>query len=235
MDKSQGKNVTCQRTIALAINLMFMVESFAAKAEGYAKARPPLHSQIVGRLSDLPATAALDLGCGSGLSTAPLLRFAASVVGVEPAVAMLRWAPRVAPGARFVSARSESLPFRDATFDLITAAGSLNYADPAAAFPELRRVLTPTGTLVVYDFAQIDFPYVRPRDGAIALSPEILATVQNSFRVARSEPLDLPVSMTHSQYLAYLNTELEVPAPPFQERWDLLFRGYLAWLTPACL
>ena len=47
---------------------------------------------------------------------------------------------------------NESLPFRDGAFDLITAAGSLNYADPAAAFPELRRVLTDVEVLVLESF-----------------------------------------------------------------------------------
>jgi ubiquinone/menaquinone biosynthesis C-methylase UbiE len=209
-----------------------MANSFAAKAEGYAKARPPLHARIVGQIHHLPCATILDVGCGAGLSTAPLLRLSDRVVGVEPAVEMLRWAP---PGPRFLAARSESLPFRDRSFDLITAAGSLNYADPAAAFPELRRVLTPTGTLVVYDFSQVDFPYARPKDGSIPLSPEILGEIQSAFRVTRADPLELPVVMTHPEYIAYLKTELEVPEPPFQERWDLLFRGYIAWLTPASL
>jgi ubiquinone/menaquinone biosynthesis C-methylase UbiE len=212
-----------------------MANSFAAKAEGYAKARPPLHEQIVGRIHTVAPAAALDVGCGAGLSTMPLLRLAPRVVGVEPAVEMLPWAKRVAPGAHFLSARSESLPFRDGSFDLITAAGSLNYADPAAAFPELRRVLAASGSLVVYDFAQVDFRYERPPDGSRRLSPEILGQVQTVFRVARAEPLELPVSMTHDRYVAYLNTEVEAPAPAFQERWDLLFRGYMAWLTPASL
>jgi ubiquinone/menaquinone biosynthesis C-methylase UbiE len=148
---------------------------------------------------------------------------------------MLPWARRIAPRAQFVCAHSEALPFCEASFELITAAGSLNYADPAAAFPELRRVLVADGSLVVYDFAQADFPYDRPPDGSRPLSPAILGEVQTVFRVARAEPLELPVSMTHTQYLAYLNTEVEVLAPPFRESWDLLFRGYIAWLTPACL
>jgi len=206
-----------------------------AKAEGYAKARPPLHARIVEQLGVVPRAAILDVGCGAGLSTAPLLPLASRVVGVEPAFRMLPWARRVAPGADFLSARSESLPFRDGAFDLITAAGSLNYADPVAAFPELRRVLTPNGSLVVYDFAQAGFPYERPPDGSRPLTPEILRNVQTAFRVARSEALEMPVSMTHEQYVAYLNTEVDVPAPPFQERWELLFRGYIAWLTPASL
>ena len=210
-----------------------MPNSFSARAEGYANARPPLHAAIVERIQTVAANV-LDAGCGAGLSTAPLLRIGSRVVGVEPALEMLPWARGIAPGAQFVCARSEALPFRDASFELITAAGSLNYADPVAAFPELRRVVAAHGSLVVYDFAQADFPYDRAPDGSRPLSPGTLGEVQTSFRVARAEPLELPVSMTHTQYLAYLKTEVEVSPPAFRESWELLFRGYIAWLTPAC-
>ena len=57
--------------------------------------------------------------------------------------------------------------------------------------------------------------------------------MQSAFRVTRAEALELPVTMTHAQYLAYLATEVEVPEPKFQESWELLFRGYIAWLIPA--
>jgi SAM-dependent methyltransferase len=201
------------------------------KAEGYAKARPPLHAGIVERIAVRAATV-LDVGCGAGLSTAPLLRITPNVYGVDPFPEMLKWSSRVAPGAHFATARAESLPFPDATFDLITAAGSLNYSDPTRAFPELRRVLAPNGTLVVYDFTLPDFPYHRPPDGAIKLTPEILAQMGTGFHLDRSEPLDLPVVMTHDGYLAFLKTEVDVPDPPRREKWHLQFRGYIAWLAP---
>ena len=70
----------------------------------------------------------------------------------------------------------------------------------------------------------------RPPDGAIKLSPEILAQMNTGFHLAHAEPLDLPVVMTHDQYLAYLKTEVNVPDPPFQPEWRLQFRGYLAFL-----
>jgi ubiquinone/menaquinone biosynthesis C-methylase UbiE len=201
-----------------------------AKAEGYAKARPPLHARIVERIAVRAATV-LDVGCGAGLSTAPLLRISPTVYGVDPFPEMLKWASRIAPGACFAAARAESLPFRDAAFDLIAAAGSLNYADPARAFPELRRVLAPNGILAVYDFNLPDFPYQRPPDGAIKLSPEILAQMDEGFRVVRSEILDLPVVMTHDEYIALLKTEVNVPDPPRRENGHLQFRGYIAWLS----
>jgi len=203
-----------------------------AKAEGYAKARPPLHARIVERIGIRAATA-LDVGCGAGLSTAPLLRTSARVLAVDPFPAMVQWGPRIAPGAHFLAARAESLPFPNATFDLITAAGSLNYTDPARAFPELRRVLKPEGTLVVYDFSLLDFPYDRPPDGATKLDPATLSHLAAGFHLTRSEVLDLPLTMTHEQYLAFLKTEVTVPEPPHRSVWNLNFRGYLAVLRVA--
>src|SRR5439155_439433 len=112
------------------------------------------------------------------------------------------------------------------------AAGSLNYAILDAAFPELRRVLRPAGSLLVYDFSQADFPYPRPFDGSAPLDPETLAAAARGFRVARAERFEIPLSMTHEQYVAYLKTEVDVPEPPFRTQWGLLFRGYFAALTP---
>src|SRR5262249_17239852 len=142
---------------------------------------------------------------------------------------------RSAPGAQFLAGRAERLPFRDAAFDLITAAGSLNYADPRAAFPELCRVLGHSGTLVVYDFSQVDFPYDRPADGAIPLVPELLAGITSGSRLERAEPFELPVAMSHEQYVAYLNTEVAVAEPPRRPVWNLVFRGYIARLRRASL
>ena len=48
---------------------------------------------------------------------------------------------------------AEAIPLRDRSVDLITAAGSLNYANLDLFFPEAARVLLPHGVLVVYDFS----------------------------------------------------------------------------------
>jgi len=200
-------------------------------AEGYAKARPPLHERIVERIG-IRAHSALDVGCGAGLSTRHLV--AERLVGIDPFEGMVRWGPQLAPGASFVVGRAELLPFRDASFDLITAAGSLNYADPARAFPELRRVLADNGTLVVYDFAEDDFGYQRPHDGAIALDPDILGELAAGFRVARSQRFTETVEMDRDEYDAYLRTEINDP-PAVECGATLRFSGYIAWLTPASL
>lgn len=130
----------------------------AEMARGYAAARPQVHGLILADAwrtlgVDRVAGRALDVGCGSGISTRALQPVCAKCVGVEPAVTMVQIAGAVAPGAAFVAGAAEQLPFADSSFELITAAGSLNYCDVERAFPELLRVLAGGGRLVVYDFS----------------------------------------------------------------------------------
>jgi SAM-dependent methyltransferase len=66
---------------------------------------------------------------------------------------MLAYRRTVAPRAGFVIGRAERLPFAAGCFDLVTAAGSLNYADFPSALAEIARVLTPDGTFLLYDFS----------------------------------------------------------------------------------
>ena len=123
-------------------------------AAGYAFDRPPIHEHIL-RSARLyrPADQALDVGCGAGLSTAALALLARRVIGLEPIPAMLAHRRTVAPHARFVIGQAERLPFAAASFDLVAAAGSLNYTDLPSALAEIARVLTPDGTFVLYDFS----------------------------------------------------------------------------------
>ena len=123
-------------------------------AAGYACDRPPIHEQILqsARLAR-QADRALDVGCGAGLSTAALAPLARQVIGLEPIPTMLAHRRTVAPQARFVIGQAERLPFAVGSFDLVTAAGSLNYADLPSALAEIARVLTRDGTFLLYDFS----------------------------------------------------------------------------------
>ena len=208
--------------------------------EGYARARPPVHPWVVDRIRESlsrPITRALDVGCGAGLSTAPLTQFARSSIGFDPFAPMVRQAIRTAPAASFLQAAAEHLPFCDHSFDLITAAGSLNYTDLERFFSQAARVLTSDGVLVVYDFSQgrtfADSPalgtwfdefvsrYPRPRGGEVAISPESLPEQAKPLRVEAHEYFTLPLPMTLDAYLDYVMTETNVASasvPPTEVR-----------------
>ena len=123
-------------------------------ATAYACDRPPVHEHIL-RSARLARRAdrALDVGCGAGLSTAALAPLARRVIGLEPIPAMLAHRRTVAPLASFVIGQAERLPFAAGSFDLVTAAGSLNYADFPSALAEVARVLIADGTFLLYDFS----------------------------------------------------------------------------------
>jgi SAM-dependent methyltransferase len=200
-------------------------------AAGYATSRPPVHPRIVDRIARTLHLAervecALDVGCGAGLSTRPLHKIANRCVGIEPVEAMLKFAADVAPRAGFAVGRAEALPVRSHTVDLITAAGSLNYADLRCFFPEAARVLRPNGSLIVYDFSQgktlRDSPdldswhtgfrrrYPQPASHARELSPEILASLDSGFKLTGHELFEIGIVLSPAFYLDYTLTETNV-------------------------
>src|SRR4249919_350474 len=120
-------------------------------ASRYAAARPALHGEAVAAvrgLIDTPRTA-VDLGCGTGLSTHALARHAAAVVGIDASLDMLSQARRAA-NISFVLGEAERLPFKDGAFDLATIASAIHWFHPPA-LGEIRRVLSADGSLLVYD------------------------------------------------------------------------------------
>jgi len=115
-------------------------------ARGYAFDRPPVHEEILKAVNPLHVKRALDVGCGAGRSKQALKPYADKVFGLEPNENMARWHKELT-----VVAKAEQLPFRDNSFQLITAAGVLNYVDNSVFLPEAARVLERNGLLLIYD------------------------------------------------------------------------------------
>jgi 2-polyprenyl-6-hydroxyphenyl methylase/3-demethylubiquinone-9 3-methyltransferase len=94
----------------------------------------------------------LDLGCGGGLTTACLAQRGATVVGCDLSHASLHVASRHIRGqAVFACGRAESLPFADASFDVVWCTDVLEHLpDRPAALCQIARVLKPGG-LFLYD------------------------------------------------------------------------------------
>jgi ubiquinone/menaquinone biosynthesis C-methylase UbiE len=101
--------------------------------------------------------AILDLGCGPGdlaLELAHRLRDA-RIVGLDLSPSMMQIAARHATTdgrLRFVVGDATALPFSTGTVDVVVSTLSLHHwADPAAVFYEIARVLRPGGVALIYD------------------------------------------------------------------------------------
>ena len=89
----------------------------------------------------------LDLGCGTGRNL-PLYDDRTRAFGLDPCLETLRAARRKAPGASLVLAVAERLPFGDGAFDtVVSGLVFCSVSDPSGAFGEVRRVLSPAGSL----------------------------------------------------------------------------------------
>jgi len=105
-----------------------------------------------------PGERVLDVGCGPGLLCAEMAETvgaAGAVVGIDTSDSMLRIAARNGTGLGQMSVRpgqATSLPTDDADFDALVCTQVLEYVpDVAAALAEFRRVLRPTGRLLLVD------------------------------------------------------------------------------------
>ncbi len=200
-------------------------------AAGYAQARPAVHPHIISRVMShlrikVPVKRALDVGCGSGLSTKELAVIAQRSYGIDPVAAMVQQAGMVVPKASFVVGIAEALPFASASMNLITAAGSLNYADLTRFFPEALRVFEPGGVLVVYDFLQgrsfrngpslsvwfdqFKTRYPSPNNSGRSLDPATLEAEATEFHSLGSEAFQVGLMMDQRRYVDYIMTETNV-------------------------
>ncbi len=114
----------------------------------------PLGRRGLAALAPHPGESVLDIGCGGGETALDLVRAVApdgTVVGIDLSAAVLAFAQRAAQGCervRFVQADAEVFPFEPASFDAaFSRFGVMFFADPAAAFINIRRSLRPNGRL----------------------------------------------------------------------------------------
>jgi SAM-dependent methyltransferase len=200
-------------------------------AAGYASVRPYLHPEVFTRIRGIlmpraPFRRALDVGCGTGLSSLALLDLAQEVVGIDASTHMLRHARR-ADGIRYAAAGAEALPFRGGSFELVVACGSMDWVDRPRFMPQAAELTRTGGWLVSLDFGDTghspeapglgpwyDDVFLRAYPRPLASEPRITA------EEARRHGFDTPVeadfasawSFTVSRYAAFLMTESSVIA-----------------------
>ncbi|MEE6261207.1 demethylmenaquinone methyltransferase [Plantactinospora sonchi] len=109
-----------------------------------------------------PGDRVLDVGAGTGVSTAELATSGAYAVGMDLSIGMLRAGRRVRPEVPLLAGDALRLPFPDESFDAVTISLALrNVVDPTAALREMARVTRPGGRLVVCEFSTPTNPAFR--------------------------------------------------------------------------
>ena len=130
---------------------------------------------------------ALDLACGTGLSTAGLLARGFAVTGVDIAAGMLVEAKRSIGGdCAFYEARAESLPFADCAFGLVTCGQAFHWFDAAASFCEISRVLATGGAVALF------WKHGLPEDPYEACAAGLLREISG-----RAEPFNVSRAYTN--------------------------------------
>ena len=113
---------------------------------------------IVNLAGDVAGRRILDVGCGSGPTSAALRDRGATVAGFDSSTKMVELArKRLGPDADLrIANLGHPLPYPDGAFDDVIAALVLHYLqDWTAPLAELRRILKPGGRLIV----AVDHPF----------------------------------------------------------------------------
>ncbi|MDH3652476.1 MAG: class I SAM-dependent methyltransferase [Saprospiraceae bacterium] len=130
------------------------VPNYSAEiARHYLAYRPPLHALILEKClkGKRIFQYGLDIGAGTGQSTIALSKYCLKVTGLEPSLDMLAQAIQKA-GVSYKQYDGKKIPFRDDLFDIITFAGSLNYAKSQRTLDEVIRVSSDSALIIIYDF-----------------------------------------------------------------------------------
>lgn len=125
-------------------------------ADAYAEERSanPMEVDVVERFLDslAPSARILDAGCGQGTPVLTRVSGSASVVGLDASRGQLQRATANAPAAVLVQGDMTGLPFREGTFDAVTACHSLIHVpvdQHRVVLEAFERVLRPGGRLLL--------------------------------------------------------------------------------------
>ena len=124
-------------------------------AARYSKGRPDFHRNTLARIRDFLGLVrkldnALDVACGTGLSTKSLLDVATNVYGTDSSLEMLQVA-LLRDRIHYSPAFAENQPFPDNFFDLITVSSGIHWFDIDKFLAEASRLMKSKAWLVMYE------------------------------------------------------------------------------------
>jgi SAM-dependent methyltransferase len=142
--------------------------TFDRVADSYHRARPEypdaLYDQLVVAAGLRPGDRLLEVGCGMGKATIPLARRGFAITWVEAGPALARQVRRNLAGLGLVQVVTDAFetwrPPAGTTFDLVFAATSWHWVDPAVRYQRAWAALRPSGHLAFWSAL-----HVVPEDG----------------------------------------------------------------------
>jgi ubiquinone/menaquinone biosynthesis C-methylase UbiE len=132
-------------------------KQFGNQAENYTKYRRPYTDKLYAFLFHLMSEGEkkiLDIACGTGKSTEPLVRGDAKVFGCDHDPLMIAEAQKQAQlkklDIQYEVADVESLPYAGETFDVVTVGTAFHWFVNEKSISEIKRVLKPGGIFFVF-------------------------------------------------------------------------------------
>lgn len=194
---------------------------FGARAEAYASFRPHYPDELFAWLAaQCPERQrALDIACGNGQASRPLLGLFEQVLACDASVEQLLANPDSQGLAMFV-AEAQAQPLVDHSLDLIVVAQALHWFATPAFFAEVTRLLKPGGVFCAWCYsliridseldALIDTFYAQTLDGywlqGRASVDAGYRNIIHPFNTLSLPPFAIKVSWSLEQLLGYLRT-----------------------------
>ena len=128
-------------------------------ANGYANDRPWLHQSVIEQIKadladKIPFQNGLDVGCGAGLSTKALKLICDKVTGTDRSEEMVHICKTqyTASGFTFYTAQAEETEIPQTSYDIVTAAGVIDWVDKDRFLENMKLVMAANAPLIIYDF-----------------------------------------------------------------------------------
>jgi len=220
--------------------------SFDVSADAYLRFMGRYSMPLAERLVDLVGVRrghrVLDVGCGPGVLTAPLVARCGhqAVAAIDPSASFVDAVRTRFPGIDVREAAAEELPFADDCFDVSLAQLVVHFmSDPVAGLREMGRVTRPGGAVAasVWDFAGGTAPLSVFWRAAQELDPSAPGEADRAG--ARAGDLADLAEAAGLQKARSTSLTVRVPFATYDEWWTPYLGGvgpvgsYLASVTPA--
>ncbi len=198
--------------------------TFDESADIYDAARPSYPSALLHdlvQLSRLPNGARiLEIGCGTGKATVPLAARGYRMLGLEPGTNLAAVARRNL--AAFPRVEIEVCSFEDwkiepAAFDLVVAATSFDWVDPAVRYQKTAAALKPGSCVALFWNAHVQLP---GQDRFFEVVQEVYRRHAPEMVGSPLSPQDLPTSVDRGFLETGLFVEVAVKHYPWTESYD---------------